>query len=685
MAEAYHRPPGTAGIPAGLFPGPLTLSPPFRVSTLRTRRHAARGGRNEPSRLPRQNPGRPPGWLYEADPALPFGETLPEPFKLPYSKRTLRTWPKLIDHWRTSEEPVKPALPSPETVGNVLFRSLFSGEVGERFRLSLKNAEASGWGLRIQLHFDLNDPGLLPLAAFPWELLRDADRDDFLSRLWRTPLSRFFTVARHPLPPHEGPLRILVVQAAPSDLTAFDLAAGWRSVWKASDSNPGVEVESLAYPTFAGLSRKLSEETWHVLHFMGHGGFWDENREGHLCFADAAGKADRIQGSKLGGALKSALPNLRLVFLSSCVSGVMRQHERRGPLAGVVPALLNAGVPAVVAMQASIDSEAAIALSAAFYSKVAARQPVDVALIAGRQAILHTEPSDWAIPALFTRVPDADILGPAAPNGRQPSRHRARKPTFLRLGIRTFWDTEGRIAWGKEMDEECEDILDLRSYFTGDGYRYIKDPAAWNAEIVPTLRNFLARAVTSRQPLHLNFAAHSSLAITAGYILQAKSGLDITIRQRGLAGIQEWRALVEECPKGAILQREKTLPKAPQDHQDVVLALSVTHPVLDDVEICLSKANINARILPATIAGGPSQTSVRNGIQALRLAEVVAGKLAERTAREKTGTLHIFAAAPNALLFFLGQLLHGSGRIQLYEHDFFSKLPGDYQPSILLP
>jgi hypothetical protein len=47
--------------------------------------------------------------------------------------------------------------------------------------------------------------------------------------------------------------------------------------------------------------------------------------------------------------------------------------------------------------------------------------------------------------------------------------------------------------------------------------------------------------------------------------------------------------------------------------------------------------------------------------------------------------LHIFAAAPNALLFFLGQLSHGLGRIQLYEHDFETGLPGAYIPSILLP
>lgn len=621
----------------------------------------------------------------------PYSETPPEPFHLPFSPQQLETWPELIEQWR-KDQPADSGLPAPEEIGEALFQSLFSGEVGKRFHKSLAYVEAQDRtaGLRILLHFDLRDPGLLPVAAFPWELLCDGECDDFLSRNRRTPVARFFKVNRPPLPDHSGPLRVLVVQAAPSDLDGFDLAASWRSIWQASESNPDIEIQSLAHPTFDELACKLQDEseTWHVLHFIGHGAFFDANREGHLCFETSEGKNDRIPGTLLGEILKSSLPDLRLVFLNSCVSGVMRQHEKRGPLAGVVPALLKAGVPAIIAMQAPINSEAAIKLSAAFYTRVAAHDPVDAALASGRLALLHSHPFEWATPVLFTRVADANILGsakPMEPTATPSSQPGRREPGFLRLGIRTFWDTEGRIAWGKEMDEECEDILDLRHDFTGEGYRYIKDQAAWNTVILPKLHSFLSRAATTRRPLHLNFAAHSSLAFAAGYILEAKSGLDITIRQRGKAGIQEWRTLLQERPEGALLQSDD-FQEDTQDHQGVALALSVTRPILPDVQHYLSNTGLNARILPATIAGGPSQTSLRSGIHALRLAEVVAAKLEERTAREKTGILHIFAAAPNALLFFLGQLLTGSGRIQLYEHDFYATgLPGAYQPSILLP
>src|SRR6185369_10449765 len=105
-----------------------------------------------------------------------------------------------------------------------------------------------------------------------------------------------------------------------------------------------------------------------------------------------------------------------------------------------------------------------------------------------------------------------------------------------RLGIRTFADTEDFIVWGQEMDQECDEILDLRPFFTGKGNRYPKDPALWQSEIVPRLRDFLRRASTSHRPLHLNLAAHASIAFTAGYLLNVKSGLDITLRQRVRGG-----------------------------------------------------------------------------------------------------------------------------------------------------
>ena len=253
---------------------------------------------------------------------------------------------------------------------------------------------------------------------------------------------------------------------------------------------------------------------------------------------------------------------------------------------------------------------------------------------------------------------------------------------MLRLGVRSFPDTERMIIWGEEMDEECEDILDLREFFED---RYIKEEGLWRTEIVPKLREFLQRAQAPRRPLHINFAAHSSIAFAAGYFLSAKSGLEITLRQRGQTGISEWRALPGTPPKRTLLCREKDLA-GDDTARDVAVALGITRPVIEQVQRHLADSRLAVhRVMPATLAPRPSQMGVRDGLHAMRLAEVVAHRLGERPAQEAGGIVHLFAAAPNTLLFFLGQLAHGLGRIQLYEYDFGTRAPGTYSPSILLP
>ena len=137
--------------------------------------------------------------------------------------------------------------------------------------------------------------------------------------------------------------------------------------------------------------------------------------------------------------------------------------------------------------------------------------------------------------------------------------------------------------------------------------------------------------------------------------------------------------------KEILFKKRRDLPGDTQAN-DVSVAVSITRPVLADVQAYLETSHLAVRrTMQAELAAGPSLTGVRDGLHALRLAEVLASKLGARTIQERFGVLHLFASAPNALLFFLGQLAHGLGRIQLYEHDFDSGLPGAYIPSILLP
>jgi hypothetical protein len=607
------------------------------------------------------------------------------PFKLPFPKDQMLEVPEHFD--RLLDPKSDPASRfTPEEIGHALFKSLFAGTVDTRFRESQASLAGSpDEGLRIRLNFDLNDPRLAPLEALPWELIYNLETKDFLGRLRHISVVRFLPVARPPLPPFVGPLKVLVVMAGPSDLPKLNLEAEWEKIWADFEKHPEISVTAIQQPSLADLRKELLEETWHVLHFIGHGGFDDQSGDGTVCLVGPDGKTEEVTGTILGEHLKS-LPDLRLVFLNACDTAMIPRRNGQDAYRSTATALIKAGAPAVIAMQTPIFDQPAIELSAVFYAAIAAREPVDAALAEGRLAILRLNSLDWATPALFTRIRDGNILGEEGRNGAtRGSRSASRDTSLLRLGIRTFSDTGGAPVWGQEMEAESDEILDLRPFFTGKGNRFIKDHALWQSEIFPRLRDFLARAGTSRRPLHLNLAAHSTLAFAAGYVLNAKSGLDITLRQRIKTGVQEWPVAAVAPDKEILFKKRRDLP-GDAEARDVAVAVSITRPVLADVQVYLESSHLAVRrTMQAELASGPAQTGVRDGLHALRLAEVLASKLGARTIQERFGVLHLFASAPNALLFFLGQLAHGLGRIQLYEHDFDSGLPGAYIPSMLLP
>jgi len=67
------------------------------------------------------------------------------------------------------------------------------------------------------------------------------------------------------------------------------------------------------------------------------------------------------------------------------------------------------------------------------------------------------------------------------------------------------------------------------------------------------------------------------------------------------------------------------------------------------------------------------------------LVEELASLLKHRTRDERAVKLHIFASAPNAFMFFLGQMAKGFGQCTMYEFDFDNNALGAYQASISFP
>jgi hypothetical protein len=80
---------------------------------------------------------------------------------------------------------------------------------------------------------------------------------------------------------------------------------------------------------------------------------------------------------------------------------------------GVGPALVDAGLGAVVAMQFSMRDWSARVFAEDFYTTLARLEPVDEAVSRAREALMlqfGEDQRDWATPVLFLRAPDGVIF-----------------------------------------------------------------------------------------------------------------------------------------------------------------------------------------------------------------------------------------------------------------------------------
>ncbi|MFP3939778.1 MAG: SAVED domain-containing protein [Thermoanaerobaculia bacterium] len=599
--------------------------------------------------------------------------------------------------------PEEDDLPSPEELGNALFAAVFHGSTARVLDNTMGEVEASTKsageprGLRIRFVFDPADAEHSALAILPWELLRRHEARRYLARSRHTPVVRSLDVPGSIRPLQvEGPVRVLLVEASPQDEEPLDTAAEAAAVRKALAAVPGIDVEHLRKASFQDLIDAVFDGEFHGVHFMGHARFDRDRGESLLCFEGSNGAAEPVPAGWVAEHLKED-PGIRLVVLNACATGALRRHEGQDPFSAAAAACLLEGLPAVVAMQFPISDPAAIAFAQGFYKALARRDPVDAAVARGRLAICSADPAarrddflEWATPVLYLRSRESQLFAaPSRPRPRTGEGERTEatpagdssslRPTHdrrpLRLGIRSM---EGH---GVGLEEEAERTLSLVEHFEG---RWIREPALWETTVLPELREFLAEAVATRRPLVLDLAAHQSLAFAAGSFLEAKSGVAISLVQRSQAGTREWPARPGEVPEGLLWQEPEDLPVDPEA-RDLAVAAAVTREVLDDVARYCERERLPVRRILHLSLPEPGPTAVHDGPHALRLAQTLAREVRRRPPEERTGTVHLFTAAPNGLLVFLGQLAPGLGPVQLYEYDFDTLALGGYRPSVRIP
>jgi formylglycine-generating enzyme required for sulfatase activity len=296
--------------------------------------------------------------------------------------------------------------------GESLFDAVFAGEVYTCYAMSREWARDQGRGLRIRLHIDVAE-----FHDYPWELLYNSRTKQFLGLSNDTPIVRY---AELPFPENpllvEMPIKILVMISSPEGLPQLNVEDEWNKLESAFApliDRGLVVLERLERPTLGELQKALRRDHFHIFHFIGHGKFVVHRQDGVLLMEEEVnGRGRPVSGQYLGILLHDH-QWLRMVVLNSCEGARTSQSD---PYAGVAQALVQQGIPAVIAMQFPILEDSAVEFTYEFYGAIADGFPVDAAISEARKAIFTSgNETEWATPVLFMNSPDGRIFDLHAP------------------------------------------------------------------------------------------------------------------------------------------------------------------------------------------------------------------------------------------------------------------------------
>jgi hypothetical protein len=300
--------------------------------------------------------------------------------------------------------------PNPEEVrefGQKIFDLVFKREVLDKYNKCLGLAQGSSDKIRIRLAITILTDDLLTI---PWEYLHNGD--NFLLNEDHTILRVIDELADRktsPLPIQ----RLLVVMANPgsqnpasSTYPPFD-AETHRSQLeqKLHDLGGGLHWEVLMSADKDKLEKKIRDEAFDALYFVGHGTFM-KTRQGQLILEKNNNQPDPLDASLLALwlAARKGDDRVRFVYLNSCSTS---KTDDTNPFAGVAQRLMRDGkIDAAVAMQTDVLQSAALPIAIGFFDELRRGQSPEQAMSLAR--FKAGDNHSWGVPVLYGHLGGAE-------------------------------------------------------------------------------------------------------------------------------------------------------------------------------------------------------------------------------------------------------------------------------------
>ncbi|WP_088893434.1 CHAT domain-containing protein [Leptolyngbya ohadii] len=328
-------------------------------------------------------------------------------------------------------DPANPSVLQPSLslveLGQQLYHHLFQGTLRDSWLMAQGVAQNRRQALRLRLGLKGDR-----LPRLPWEVLYGCDtpiermRQGQAARPLATGIQVIFSRYRPATRlAEEGvalaiepgqPLKILMVVASPSDREQLQLYREATQLQQelrlasggANESD--IQLTILSQPGREELTQALEQGQYQVLHYAGHS---DSSSGGGSLYLvnNRTGLTELMSGQDLAGLLVNN--GIRLAVFNSCRGAYTPTYitattatatAAEGTGHNLAEALVNRGIPAVLAMAEEIPDEVALNLTRLFYRNLKQGYPIDLSLSRARQGLISSYGSDqlyWALPILY--------------------------------------------------------------------------------------------------------------------------------------------------------------------------------------------------------------------------------------------------------------------------------------------
>lgn len=360
------------------------------------------------------------------------------------------TWP--IEAWLAQaqalfQDPLQAILTTPDSgasgpsqgseaaiaLGQSLYQGLFQGRMRDSWLAAQGIAHNRRCPLRLRLGFKDSR-----LQRLPWELLYDDDRtlatstDVTFCRYYQGPNTVDLAVLS-PLAPAPAPINVLVVIAAPDDQARLalhreidQLQTELRSprptpsspAYPQSQSAVDINLTVLEQPGRTEVIQALDQGHFQVFHYAGHSDPSDYGGDLYLTNKHT-GLTDNLSGDELAGLLINR--GVWMTILNSCRGAYTPadDHQAGWTQQNLVQALVNRGVPGVIAMADRIPDDVALTFTQLLYRHLRQGYPIDLSLSRVRQGLREAHRSAqplWMLPLLYLRPGFDGYLCATPPN-----------------------------------------------------------------------------------------------------------------------------------------------------------------------------------------------------------------------------------------------------------------------------